>query len=59
MYGVQEKHWWDVISQEYDRKLREKAEHDRKRLQAAEKREEKIQEEIQVSGMVLKDNTCA
>ncbi|KAH3718392.1 hypothetical protein DPMN_061196 [Dreissena polymorpha] len=43
----QEKHWWDVNSQEYDRKLREKAEHDRKRLQAAEKREEIIQEEVQ------------
>ncbi|XP_052812622.1 trichohyalin-like [Mya arenaria] len=43
----QEKNWWDLNSREYDRRLQEKAEHDRKRLQAEEKRETIIHDEIQ------------
>lgn len=45
---MQEKNQWEVASQEYDHKLKEKMEHDKRRLQAWQKREERLEEEVQV-----------
>lgn len=40
----QEKNWWEVNSKEYDKKLKEKIDHDKKRLHADEEREKKVKE---------------
>lgn len=45
---MQEKNQWEVASQEYDHKLKEKMEHDKRRLQAWQKREDILEEEVQV-----------
>lgn len=41
---VKEKNWWDHHSNEYKEKLKEKIEHDKKRLAAWEKRDEQMKE---------------
>lgn len=41
---VQEKNWWHHNSTEYKQKLKEKIEHDKKRLQAWEKRDERMKD---------------
>ncbi|KAL4222436.1 hypothetical protein ACF0H5_018475 [Mactra antiquata] len=44
----QEKNWWDVNSKEFQKKLQEKIEHDKKRSKADEIRENRIKEEAEV-----------
>ena len=47
------KHWWEVNSQEYEKKYNDHLEHDRKRLHAGVKREEIIHDETEVHIVLL------